>query len=60
MTLITLVFVREHELESRLTMSTTEHEADLPDPLGRNHLPPKVSRLRAKLNDKAKREPKFQ
>ena len=59
MTLITLVFVREHELESRLTMSTTEHEADLPDPLGRNHLPPKVSRLRAKLNDKAKREPKF-
>lgn len=41
-------------------MPTTEHElAELPDPLGRNSLPPKVSRLRAKLSQKAKQEPKF-
>lgn len=38
--------------------STTEDE--LPeDPCGRKGLPPKVSRLRAKLSVKAKREPKF-
>lgn len=38
--------------------STTEDEVP-EDPCGRNGLPPKVSRLRAKLSEKAKREPKF-
>lgn len=38
--------------------STTEDE-QYEDPCGRTGLPPKVSRLRAKLSDKAKREPKF-
>ena len=41
-------------------MSTTEDESDpLADPCGRRGLPPKVSRLRAKLSQKAKLEPKF-
>lgn len=41
-------------------MSTTEDESDLPvDPCGRQGLPPKVSRLRAKLSLKAKSERKF-
>ncbi|WP_197451347.1 group II intron reverse transcriptase/maturase [Rosistilla oblonga] len=39
--------------------STTEDEADPIDPCGRTDLPPKVSRLRMKLNQKAKQEPKF-
>jgi len=39
-------------------MSTTENEFQA-DPLGRNGLPPKVSRLRWKLIDKAKQEPGF-
>ena len=41
-------------------MPTTEDEPqDVPDPLGRDSLPPKVSRLRSKLSQKAKQEPKF-
>ncbi len=36
-------------------MSTTENEFPA-DPLGRNGLPPKVSRLRWKLIEKAKQE----
>lgn len=41
-------------------MPTTEHEdQDFTDPLGRDTLPPKVSRLRANLSQKAKQEPKF-
>ena len=41
-------------------MPTTEDEPqDVIDPLGRNTLPPKVSRLRSKLSQKAKQEPKF-
>lgn len=39
--------------------STTEDEADWSDPCGRTGLPRKVSRLRAKLSQKAKQEPKF-
>ena len=39
--------------------STTEEEADPVDPCGRTDLPPKVSRLRMKLSQKAKQEPKF-
>jgi RNA-directed DNA polymerase len=39
-------------------MSTTENELQ-PDPLGRNGLPRKVSRLRWKLIEKAKQEPGF-
>ncbi len=50
----------QQRFESRLTeMSTTEDEADPIDPCGRTDLPPKVSRLRMKLNQKAKQEPKF-
>jgi len=41
-------------------MSTTEEEADqVVDPCGRHGLPLKVSRLRMKLSQKAKQEPKF-
>ena len=41
-------------------MPTTENESQAPrDPLGRHHLPLKVSRLRSKLSQKAKQEPKF-
>jgi RNA-directed DNA polymerase len=40
-------------------MPTTEDEPTPDDPLGRRGLPPKVSRLRAKLSQKAKQEPKF-
>lgn len=41
-------------------MSTTEEECDADgDPCGRRGLPPKVSRLRSKLSQKAKQEPKF-
>ena len=41
-------------------MSTTENEPEeVIDPCGRTDLPLKVSRLRMKLNQKAKREPKF-
>lgn len=40
-------------------MSTTEDDADSIDPCGRTELPLKVSRLRTKLSQKAKREPKF-
>ncbi len=41
-------------------MSTTEEEPQAPeDPLGRQGLPLKVSRLRAKLSQKAKQEPNF-
>ncbi|HBE67998.1 MAG TPA: hypothetical protein DDW52_07595 [Planctomycetaceae bacterium] len=45
-------------------MSTTEDEADpgtaeIVDPCGRTDLPLKVSRLRMKLNQKAKQEPQF-
>jgi RNA-directed DNA polymerase len=41
-------------------MPTTENEfQEDGDPLGRHHLPPKVSRLRSKLSQKAKQEPKF-
>lgn len=41
-------------------MPTTEDEPqDVSDPLGRNSLPPKVSRLRLKLSQKAKQEPQF-
>ena len=50
----------QSRFEIRLTMkSTTEDEADPIDPCGRTDLPPKVSRLRMKLNQKAKQEPKF-
>lgn len=42
-----------------IEMSTTEDEAEPIDPCGRTDLPPKVSRLRRKLNQKAKQEPKF-
>jgi len=50
--------------ESRLTMSTTEdgpteNAAADQDPCGRHELPVKLSRLRRKLNQKAKQEPKF-
>ncbi len=46
--------------EIRLTkMSTTEDEAEPVDPCGRTGLPLKVSRLRMKLSQKAKQEPKF-
>jgi RNA-directed DNA polymerase len=41
-------------------MPTTEYEPqEFQDPLGRQHLPWKVSRLRSKLSQKAKQEPKF-
>ena len=41
-------------------MSTTEEELDrIVDPCGRNGLPLKISRLRMKLSQKAKLEPKF-
>lgn len=40
-------------------MSTTGNEAIDGDPCGRTNLPPKVSRLRMKLSQKAKQEPKF-
>lgn len=41
-------------------MSTTEEEPEpIVDPCGRNGLPLKVSRLRMKLSQKAKQEPKF-
>ena len=40
-------------------MSTTGNEADDRDPCGRTGLPPKVSRLRMKLSQKAKQEPEF-
>ena len=41
-------------------MSTTEDEREpVDDPCGRHGLPPKVSRLRSKLSQKAKQEPKF-
>ncbi len=54
-----MCFVQER-LEIRLTkMSTTENEANDSDPCGRTGLPPKVSRLRMKLSQKAKQEPKF-
>ena len=47
-------------IEIRLTMSTTEEEPDpMLDPCGRTGLPLKVSRLRMKLSQKAKLEPKF-
>ena len=46
--------------EIRLTMSTTEQEPEpIVDPCGRHGLPLKVSRLRIKLSQKAKQEPKF-
>ena len=49
-----------NNVETRLTMSTTEEEpAPVSDPLGRQGLPLKVSRLRSKLSQKAKQEPKF-
>jgi len=52
-----------HKEEIRLTMSTTEEKSDnndpMVDPQGRNGLPWKVSRLRSKLSQKAKQEPKF-
>jgi len=52
---------RRNEREIRLAIKpTTEDEADPhADPCGRTDLPWKVSRLRAKLNQKAKQEPKF-
>jgi len=41
-------------------MSTTEEEPDaVVDPCGRTGLPLKVSRLRMKLSQKAKQQPKF-
>lgn len=47
-------------VEIRLTMSTTEEEPEpIADPCGRNGLALKVSRLRMKLSQKAKLEPKF-
>jgi len=47
-------------IEIRLIeMSTTEEEAEPIDPCGRTGLPRKVSRLRTKLSQKAKQEPKF-
>ena len=51
-------------VESRLMMSqrlpsTTEEENAPLDPTGRRGLPRKVSRLRTKLSQKAKQEPKF-
>lgn len=47
-------------METRLAMPTTEDEPEeYPDPLGRTSLPLKVSRLRWKLSQKAKQEPKF-
>ena len=47
-------------IESRLAMPTTEDEnQDYADPCGRTNLPLKVSRLRAKLSQKAKKEPTF-
>ena len=46
--------------EIRLTMSTTEEDpVSIVDPCGRDGLPLKVSRLRMKLSQKAKLEPKF-
>lgn len=49
-----------HVTETRLIeMSTTEDESGQVDPLGRTSLAPKVSRLRTKLSQKAKQEPKF-
>ncbi len=39
--------------------STTEDETKPIDPCGRKGMPPKVSRLRMKLSQKAKQEPKF-
>lgn len=41
------------------TPPTTEDENEPVDPTGRRGLPPKVSRLRTKLSQKAKQEPKF-
>ena len=40
-------------------MPTTENEAEFADPTSRKGLPPNVSRLRSKLSQKAKQEPKF-
>lgn len=54
------VFKPCFDQETRLARPTTEDERqDWPDPCGRDRLPPKVSRLRAKLSQKAKQEPKF-
>jgi len=54
-----MCFVQQR-FEIRLTeMPTTEEEAEPLDPCGRTGLPPKVSRLRMKLSQKAKQEPKF-
>ena len=50
----------QQRFEIRLTMkSITEEERDPIDPCGRTGSPPKVSRLRMKLSQKAKQEPKF-
>lgn len=55
-----MCFVQRRHFETRLIeMSTTEDEAEIVDPCGRADLPLKVSRLRMKLNQKAKQEPKF-
>lgn len=53
-----VLFNNVHEIRL-IEMSTTEDEADPIDPCGRTDLPPKISRLRMKLNQKAKQEPKF-
>jgi RNA-directed DNA polymerase len=42
-----------------MNTSTTEDEDRPVDPCGRTNLPPKVSRLRMKLSQKAKQDPKF-
>lgn len=56
-----MCFVPRRNTEIRLTvMSTTEDERDADnDPCGRCGLPLKISRLRSKLSQKAKQEPKF-
>ena len=54
-----MCFVQQRFEIRLIEMSTTEDEAKPVDPCGRTGLPLKVSRLRMKLSQKAKQDPKF-